>query len=163
MKYKVNISIDDVSPHPQSSVKVLDRCFKLIEEFKDIKFTLFVPIAYWRTFGSTASQRPYYIYEYPDFCECLKNLPKKNFEINVVNAASPTSAPFVTSYCTNAWIANASEKPSANANEITPPTTANLDDVAASKPNINPIVVITAEVNPKLNPLITDFLMSKVN
>ena len=35
--YKVNVSIDDVSPHPKSSIKVLDRCYELIEEFKDGK------------------------------------------------------------------------------------------------------------------------------
>ena len=27
----LNISIDDVSPHPKSSTKVLERCFELIE------------------------------------------------------------------------------------------------------------------------------------
>ena len=46
---KINISIDDVSPHPKSSISVVNRCFRLIQEFPDIKFTLFVPIAYWRT------------------------------------------------------------------------------------------------------------------
>ena len=32
MKYKVNISIDDVSPHPLSSVGVLNRCHELISK-----------------------------------------------------------------------------------------------------------------------------------
>jgi hypothetical protein len=41
--YKVNISIDDISPHPQSSTKVLDRCFELINVFPEIKFSLFIP------------------------------------------------------------------------------------------------------------------------
>ena len=49
MSYKVNISIDDVSPHPRASINVLERCYELIEVFPDIKFSLFVPIAYWRT------------------------------------------------------------------------------------------------------------------
>ena len=44
--YKVNISIDDVSPHPLSSVKVLERCYEIIKVFPDVKFSLFVPIAY---------------------------------------------------------------------------------------------------------------------
>ena len=34
--FNVNISIDDVTPHPLSSTKVLDRCYELIEEFEDI-------------------------------------------------------------------------------------------------------------------------------
>ena len=49
MRSLVNISIDDVSPHPRSSIKVLDRCHELISDYPDIKFTLFVPISYWRT------------------------------------------------------------------------------------------------------------------
>ena len=36
--FNVNISIDDVSPHPLSSTKVLERCYEMIEEFEDIKF-----------------------------------------------------------------------------------------------------------------------------
>ena len=36
MRYGVNISIDDVSPHPKSSTKVLDRCFELIEQFPEL-------------------------------------------------------------------------------------------------------------------------------
>lgn len=78
----LNISIDDVSPHPQSSTKVLDRCFELIDSFSDIKFTLFVPIAYWRTMRSGVStSKPYLISDYPDFCSEIKNLPTKNFQI----------------------------------------------------------------------------------
>jgi len=81
MRPKVNISIDDVSPHPMSSIKVVDRCFELIEEFEDIKFTLFVPMAYWRTMGPTATEYPLVLNKYPEFCSTLRNLPKKNFEI----------------------------------------------------------------------------------
>ena len=44
LKNRVNISIDDISPHPQSSAKVLHRCFDLIKIFEDIKFTIFVPL-----------------------------------------------------------------------------------------------------------------------
>ena len=79
---KINISIDDVSPHPMSSVKVLDRCFELIEIFPDIKFSLFVPISYWRTVRpEIATQQPLQIDMFPDFCNTIKNLPKNNFEI----------------------------------------------------------------------------------
>ncbi len=78
---KVNISIDDVTPFKLSSTKVLDQCFKLIEHFPDIKFTLFVPTAYNRTMGHTRTDKTYYISEYEDFCNTLKSLNINNFEI----------------------------------------------------------------------------------
>ena len=77
----INISIDDVSPHPMSSVKVLEQCDKLIERYRDIKFTLFIPISYWRTIGETFTRKPLSIDQYPDFCNVLKNLPKDNYEL----------------------------------------------------------------------------------
>ncbi len=73
---KINISIDDVSPHPQSSVGVLDRCYHLISKFPDIKFTLFIPICYTRK-----DNKSYPISEYPKFCETIQNLSQDNFEI----------------------------------------------------------------------------------
>lgn len=82
--YKVNISIDDVTPHPHSSIKVLDRCFELIELFPDIKFTLFVPIAYYRTVPlppESICKQPMYIDSFPDFCDALLKLPDENFEL----------------------------------------------------------------------------------
>ena len=83
--YKVNVSIDDVSPHPKSSIKVLDRCYELIEEFKDIKFTLFVPMAYWRTIDhkglGTNTNECLDIQKYPEFCNFLAKLPEENFEL----------------------------------------------------------------------------------
>lgn len=79
---KVNISIDDVSPHQKASVKVLDRCFELIKIFPEIKFTLFIPIAYWRTIKPEITTAiPLRIDQFPDFCNVLKNLPSNNFEI----------------------------------------------------------------------------------
>lgn len=79
---KINISIDDVSPHPLSSIKVLDSCFELIEKFPHIKFTLFIPIAYWRTIKrETISDRPLVISDYQDFIFFINSLPEKNFEI----------------------------------------------------------------------------------
>jgi predicted deacetylase len=79
---KVNISIDDVSPHPQSSVNVLNRCFELISEFPEIKFSLFVPVAYWRTVKpEIATQKPLVIDQFPDFCKTLRELPASNFEV----------------------------------------------------------------------------------
>ena len=82
MRCKFNISIDDVSPHPKSSELVVERCFELIEIFNDIKFTLFVPAAYWRTIKpGTTTESPLFLYDYPEFCSFLKLLPSKNFEI----------------------------------------------------------------------------------
>ena len=76
MKYKINISIDDVSPHPQASTKVLDRCYELIKVFPKIKFTLFIPMCYTRL-----NEKSYPISEYPEFCKIIKNLSPNNFEI----------------------------------------------------------------------------------
>ena len=79
---KLNISIDDISPHPLSSVKVLDRCYELIEEFPDIKFSLFIPLAYWRTGRpGTTTKRPMFVSEHLDFCMTMRELPSKNFEL----------------------------------------------------------------------------------
>ena len=75
-KYKINISIDDVSPHPQSGIGVLDRCYELIDIFPKIKFTLFIPMYYTRQY-----QQSYPISYYPDFCETIKKLPSSNFEV----------------------------------------------------------------------------------
>jgi predicted deacetylase len=78
----VNISIDDVSPHPLSSVKVLDQCHDLIKIFPEIKFSIFVPISYWRTVKPhIATPAPLQIDKFPGFCDYLRNLSSKNFEI----------------------------------------------------------------------------------
>ena len=71
--YLVNVSIDDVSPHPQSSTKVLERCRELINVYPDIKFTLFIPAAYWRTKSQT-TEKPLYLNEFPDFCKEINGL-----------------------------------------------------------------------------------------
>lgn len=78
---KINISIDDVSPHPRSSKKVLKQCNDLISQFPNIKFTLFIPIAYWRTFGDTATNNPLYLWEDKELCDVLKNLNDDNYEL----------------------------------------------------------------------------------
>ena len=70
--YRVNISIDDITPHPHSSLRVLDRCFELIDIFPDIKFTLFVPIAYYRTIPNppqSICEDPMYIDLFPKFAK----------------------------------------------------------------------------------------------
>lgn len=81
MTTPLNISIDDVSPHPMSSVRVLKQCERIIKEFPDVKFTLFVPIAYWRTVGHTATAEPLWLHEHPDFCDVLRGLDKNNYEL----------------------------------------------------------------------------------
>jgi len=87
--YLVNISIDDVCPHPQSSTGVLERCYELIDVFPNIKFTLFTPCAYWRTMYKSGdfSQRltntpePLLLNNFPDFCDEVISLDSNNFEI----------------------------------------------------------------------------------
>jgi len=81
MIYSLNISIDDVSPHELSSLRVVDKCLRVIAEFIDVKFTLFVPTAYWRTLGDTATGEPLNLSRHQNFCEALMALPSKNFEI----------------------------------------------------------------------------------
>lgn len=83
---QLNISIDDVSPHPLSSIDVVDRCFEILDVKPDVKFTLFVPTAYWRTVHipgriDTRTERPLYLHEDEDFCKKLDALPSSNFEI----------------------------------------------------------------------------------
>jgi len=82
MQHLVNISIDDISPHPKSSIKVLDRCHELLQQFPALKFSLFIPVSYWRTIRpDIATQVPLRIDLYPEFCTELLNLPRENFEI----------------------------------------------------------------------------------
>tara|TARA_Y100000004_G_scaffold185697_1_gene236234 strand:+ start:113 stop:817 length:705 start_codon:yes stop_codon:yes gene_type:complete len=78
--YLVNISIDDISPHPESSTRVLNRCYDLIDKYPKIKFTLFIPAAYWRTISKT-TEKPLYLYDFPEFCKEISSLNENNFEI----------------------------------------------------------------------------------
>lgn len=78
---KLNISIDDVTPWRRAGVRVLKHCFTLIQEFPDIKFTLFVPTAYYRPFVPTNTDQVYFLNNFPEFCKIMRDLPKNNFEI----------------------------------------------------------------------------------
>ena len=70
MSSLINISIDDISPHPRSSLKILKQCYELIKIFPDIKFSLFLPMAYWRTKKKgTESEMPYTISDDYNFCQ----------------------------------------------------------------------------------------------
>lgn len=77
---KINISIDDVCPHPGVPLEVLARCEELLSGFPEVKFTLFVPLAYWRTVSQT-TVGPLRISEYPEFCQRLLNLDPEHFEL----------------------------------------------------------------------------------
>ena len=80
--HKINISIDDVSPHPRSSLDVVEQCNRIITLFPEVKFTLFVPAAYWRTMKPGVSTNlPLQLHMFSDFCESLRSISKKNFEI----------------------------------------------------------------------------------
>jgi len=78
---KINISIDDLSPKPQSDTTCLKQCFRILEEFPDLKFTLFVPTALQRF--RDGDQFPYLITNYPDFIEEIRSLSPSNFEIGM--------------------------------------------------------------------------------
>lgn len=81
MRKLLNISVDDVSPHPLSSIKVIDQCRRVLDIHPSAKFTLFVPTAYWRTIGYTATSEPLRIDRFTDFCEQLRALPRDSFEL----------------------------------------------------------------------------------
>ena len=81
---RVNVSIDDVSPHRMSSVAVLEQCEELRREFSEIVFTLFIPTAYWRTVPSPAeavTSEPLRISQYPEFCRVLSGLSPHHYEL----------------------------------------------------------------------------------
>lgn len=79
-----NISIDDVSPHPLSSIRVVRQCERLLMRYPGCKFTLFVPTAYWRTVRGTpdtTTAAALNISKFPEFCVALRDLPKSSYEV----------------------------------------------------------------------------------
>jgi len=81
---RINISIDDVSPHPLSSLKVLEKCARLLDACPGLKFSLFVPMAYWRTIPGTpdtCTEKPLFLNEHPIFCDTLRRLRRDTFEL----------------------------------------------------------------------------------
>jgi hypothetical protein len=84
MRNKINISIDDVCPHPASSIAVVEQCHEIISKIPEVKFTIFVPTAYWRTIPAppiSMCQEPLRIDAFPEFCQKIRDLPSENFEI----------------------------------------------------------------------------------
>lgn len=85
MTCRLNISIDDVSPHPLSGLGFIDRCYTLINRWPDVKFTFFIPTAYWRTCHvagrpDTRTSKPLFLKDHIEFCQQLCDLPESNFE-----------------------------------------------------------------------------------
>lgn len=84
---RINIGIDDVSPHPRSSVSVIDTCNKVIADISNhcdiaVKFTFFVPTAYWRTVRvGTMTDEPLLISHYSAFCDVLSKLDRASYEV----------------------------------------------------------------------------------
>jgi len=81
---RVNISIDDVTPHPRSSIRVVHQCNRILSRIPSAKFTLFVPTAYWRSMPSppeSVCDRPLFLREHPDFCAALSDLPEETYEL----------------------------------------------------------------------------------
>ena len=74
---RLNVSIDDISPHPKIGMDALNRLREIVESH-NIKVSLFVPTCVKR-FGD--NEKKYYLLEdYPKFVDELKSLPQ-NFEI----------------------------------------------------------------------------------
>jgi len=78
MKYRINISIDDVCPYPKMGLDSVFIMRDFLDEFPNIKVTLFVPTAMTRF---RESNKTYKILDYPKFIDGLLELPKENFEI----------------------------------------------------------------------------------
>lgn len=73
----INISIDDISPHPKMGLDCLRNLDSLLNKFPNIKISLFVPTSICRyKFG----EKKYCLLDYPKFVEEIKKLPN-NFEI----------------------------------------------------------------------------------
>lgn len=81
---KLNISIDDVTPHPRSSTRVLEKCYRILDSVPHARFTLFVPTAYWRSVPTPPEsfcERPLSLHDHPEFCDVLRSLPDESFEV----------------------------------------------------------------------------------
>jgi hypothetical protein len=81
MQHRVNISIDDISPHPKSGAKTLDVCKRIVEAIPDVKITLFVPTAYHRTYKECAGPLRLSDRLHHRFNLRLIRLPRRNYEI----------------------------------------------------------------------------------
>lgn len=78
MKTIVNISIDDVCPHPIMGLDAVYRVADLISLYPNLKCSIFMPT---RLCRYKYKEKKYPIEDYPDFIEKIKQLPPNNFEI----------------------------------------------------------------------------------
>lgn len=77
----VNISIDDVSPHPKADYNQIKPAVEyILEHIPTAKFTFFVPTAYWRVSGNASTVAALKLSEHESFCNILADLPVDNFE-----------------------------------------------------------------------------------
>jgi rare lipoprotein A (peptidoglycan hydrolase) len=85
----------------------------------------------------------------------INPLTERNVKIAVHHVSFDVclTFPFSVSASSDMWRPAASANPSATAMTIIPDITAVLEDVAAYRPMIKPIAVITPEVSPKETPV----------
>lgn len=74
----VNISIDDVCPHPIMGMDAVNRLSGLLDLYPKLKCSLFVPT---RLKRYKYKEKDYPLENYPKFVDQLKSLPSENFEI----------------------------------------------------------------------------------
>jgi len=79
MKLKINVSIDDVSPHKKIGLDAVHRILNVIDKFSGLKVSLFIPTAIRRY--ASGDKKSYCLEDYPKFVDQLKALPPANFEI----------------------------------------------------------------------------------
>lgn len=75
-----SLTLDDMSPHPKAGLNFesIGWCNRLIDEFPDIKITLFVPAAYARL-----GEKPYYLTKNLEWVKRVNDLPSKNYQIGL--------------------------------------------------------------------------------
>ncbi len=77
-KIRLNVTIDDVSPHTRSSIVPVLEYKKMLP---GKKITLFIPTAHWRTVRQeVATQYPLRLSQNEQFCQQLLDLPSVLFE-----------------------------------------------------------------------------------
>lgn len=75
---RLNISIDDLSPHPNIGFGALN-CLQEIVNGYNIKVSLFIPTSVQR-FGAR-EKKHYMLEDFPEFVDRIKALPEKYFEV----------------------------------------------------------------------------------
>lgn len=77
---RLNISVDDVSPHPNAGIdKLLPRFNRIIDKYPNVKFSLFVPTGYTRTRSNICPTLA--LRDHERFCRTLSSLWPLHFEL----------------------------------------------------------------------------------